>query len=281
MGRSLNDIQQSILDDKDANAELSALEVLTANEKASLSNVTTTSKAGLWRLYIYIIALAIYTFETIMDVFRTEIDAKVKANRPHTADWYKTKAFAFQYGDVLVDSDEYAVIDVTKQLIKQVAIIEGDRKIIIKVATLNGTDLVKLPDINQVSAFTAYMDKVKDAGTLLEIVNEDADLLKVEIDWYYDALLVKNDGTTIDTGINVVDKAINDYLKSLDFNGEFDINKMTDFLQVATGYKSLKINYVGFKAALASSYTQITRTYQPLSGYMKLQDLTANYYAVI
>lgn len=281
MPRSLNDIQQSILDDKDSNAELSALEVLTTNEKTSLSNLTSTSKAAVWRLFVYIIALAIYTLEQILDVFRTEIEIKVKANRPHTADWYKTKALAFQYGDTLVDSDEYTVIDETKKVIKQVACIEGDRKITIKIATLNGDNLVKVSDNNIVNAFMAYMHKVKDAGTLLEYVNEDADLLRVEYEFYYDPLLIKSDGTTIDTNINVVNKAIDGYLKSLDFNGEFDINKMTDYIQSATGYVSLKLNYVGFKAALATSYTQITRNYKPLSGYMKIADLVSINYAVI
>lgn len=283
MARSLNDIQQSILDAKEANTELAALEVLTANEKASLSNLTSTSKVSVWRLIIYIIANAIYTFERILDVFKAEIEAKVKANRPHTQEWYKTKALAFQYGDTLVDSDEYTVIDKAKQIIKQVAIIEGDRKVILKIATLQGTELVKLSDINQVNAFAAYMHKVKDAGTLLEIVNQDADLLKVELDFYYDALLIRNDGTTITDNVNVVQEAINNYLKSLDFNGNFDINKMTDYLQQAIGYQSLRLNYVGFKAGLAASFTQIDRKYQPLSGYMKLDldSLLVNYYAAV
>lgn len=279
MARNLNDIQQSILNKKADSSVLSALEVLTTDEKATLAGLTSTSKVAVWRLFVYIIAFSIWTLENLFDIFKTEIDAKVKANRPHTADWYKTKALAFQYGDVLVDDDEYSIIDETKQIVKQVAIVEGDRKLIVKIATLNGDELEKLGDINQVNAFASYMDKVKDAGTLLEVVNEDADQLKVDIDFYYDALLVKNDGTTIETNINVVELAINNYLKSLDFNGEFDINRMTDYLQRATGYKSLKLNFVGFKAGLATSYNEINRAYTPLSGYMKLQELNAIYYA--
>lgn len=281
MARTINDIQQSIIDEKNSKAELSALEVLTSNEKTSLSTLTSTSKVALWRLIIYIVALVIFTFETIMDVFREEIDAKVKANRPHTKDWYKTKALAFQYGDSLVDSDEYEVIDIEKQIIKQVAIVEGDRRVVIKVATLSGDELVKLPENSQVDAFTAYMNKVKDAGTLIEVVNEDADKLRIEYEFYYDPLLVKSDGKTIETNIDVVENAIITYLHSLDFNGEFDINKLTDYIQQAIGYVSIKINYVGFKAALASNYTQIDRVYKPLSGYMKLEEKVATNYAAV
>jgi hypothetical protein len=279
MARTINDIQQSILDKKSELTELSALEVLTNNEKASLSNLTSTSKVAVWRLFIYIIAVAIWVLESLFDIFKAEIEAKVKDNRPHTADWYKTKALAFQYGDALIDDDEYAVIDTAKQIVKQVAIVEGDRKLVIKVATLQGNELVKLPDINQVNAFSSYMDKVKDAGTLMEIINEDADKLKIVMDFHYNALLLKNDGTTIDTNVNVVQKAINDYLQSIDFNGEFEINRMVDYLQRATGYQSLKLNFVGFKAGLATGFSPIDRIYKPLSGYMKVEELEVTYYA--
>jgi hypothetical protein len=279
MARTINDIQQEILDKKASSTELSALEVLTTAERTSLGSLTSTSKVALWRLFVYVVAFCIYTLEVLFDAFRTEIDAKVRANRPHTADWYRAKALAFQYGDELVDSDEYEVIDIEKQIIKQVAIVEGDRKIAVKVATLDGTELAPLPDINQVNAFATYMNQVKDAGTLLEIVNEVADKLKVDMEFHYDALVVRNDGTTIDTGENVVQVAINSYLKSLDFNGEFDINRMVDFIQQGRGYRSLKLNFVGFKAGLSTTYTEISRVYTPLSGYMKLEELNVSYYA--
>lgn len=128
MARSLNDIQQDILERKDATPELSALEVLTPSEQASLEELNSSSKVAVWRLIVYIVAYAIFTFELLMDVFRNEITTLVKANRPHTEDWYKTKALAFQLGDTLVESDEYDVIDTSKQIIKQVAVLEGDRK---------------------------------------------------------------------------------------------------------------------------------------------------------
>lgn len=283
MAKTLNEIQEIILSKIAASPNLSALEVLTDDEKASLSNLTSTSKVSVWRLFVFCIACAWLAFEQLMDAFKALIEALVSRNRPHGLGWYKNLALAFQYGDELNEDDEYDIIDSSKQIIKQVACVDGDRTIFFKIATLNGSELVKLSDVNQVNAFTAYMEKMRDAGTRIEIINEDADLLKIELEYYYDALLIKNDGTTITTGVNVVEKAINDYLKSLDFNGEFDLNKMTDYLQAAIGYKSLKINYVGFKAALATSYTQITRAYQPLSGYMKidLPELNVTYHAVL
>lgn len=282
MARSLNDIQQDILERKDATPELSALEVLTPSEQASLEELNSSSKVAVWRLIVYIVAYAIFTFELLMDVFRNEITTLVKANRPHTVDWYKTKALAFQLGDTLVESDEYYVIDTSKQIIKQVAVLEGDRKIIIKVATSSETELIAVPNnTGQLDSFVAYIDKVKDAGTELEIISENADKLRVAMDFYYDALVVDSNGLEINTGANVVETAIKNYLKSLSFNGEFEINKMVDYLQMAVGYKSLRLSLVGGKSSDAPSYTEITRNYLPLSGYMKLEDLDVTYYASI
>ncbi|HUM50495.1 MAG TPA: hypothetical protein PK431_01730 [Chitinophagales bacterium] len=282
MAHTLNYWQQFILDKITESDELSTLEVLTDNEKATLDDLDSNSKVSMWRLFVFCIAGSLLMFEKLLDAFYAIIEALVKANRPHNADWYKTKALAFQYGDDLVDSDEYPIIDKTKLIIKQVAIEEGDRKIIIKIATLDGDELVKVDDIDKVNAFVAYMNKVKDAGTVIEIINQDADKLKLEIDFYYDALLVKADGTLIlDPSINVVEAAIDAYLKNIDFNGEYEINNNVDYFQKAAGYKKVRMSFVGFKAGLATDYTPISLMYKPLSGYMKLEDLQVNYIAVV
>lgn len=283
MARSINQIQESILQTIEDSSELTALEVLTEEEQTDLGEaLDSDSKVSIWRKVVYIIALATWVIETMWDVFRAEITAIVEANRPHNESWYKNKALAFQYGDELVDDDEYEVIDPEKQIIKQVAVISGDRKVVVKIAGEEDGELVQIDDLDEVNAFTAYMNKVKDAGTLLEIVNEAADLLKVDLDFFYDPLLVNGAGQLISNpGDSVVETAIVAYLESLDFNGEFDLNRMNDYVQRATGYKSLKVNFVGFKAGIAVSYSEITRAYQPLSGYMKLEELTVNYYAVV
>lgn len=284
MARSISEIQQKILAAKQDAAELNALEVLTEDEKSSISNLNSTSKVSIWRLWVYIIAVCIWSFEKILDLFKAEVEEIVKNNRPHNEDWYKKKALAFQYGDNLVDSDEYDVIDPEKQIIKQVAILEGDRKIVVKIATVEDNELVPLPEVDQLNAFAAYMNKIKDAGSVIEIINQSADALKVEIDYYYDPLIVNSSGLLIDNPQqSVVLTAINAYLGSLEFNGQFDINKMTDYVQSAPGYKSCKINFVGFRAGLSTSFSPISRVYEPISGYMKIQlsDLIVNYYAVV
>lgn len=278
---SINEIQKSMLDKKVELEDLQGLNVLTVEEELAVGSPSSTSKVAIWRLIFYVVASVIWAWKEKWSLFRTEIVRKVEANRPHTEAWYKSKALAFQWGDELVDSDEYAVIDTTKQIVKQVAIVESDRRLIVKIATLNGDVLAPLPEEDQVNAFRAYMNKVKDAGTQLLVINEDADRLRLALEYYYDPQLVGSDGVAFTSGINVVQTAVNQYLNSVEFNGRFELNKLIDYLQKAIGYKDVKITFAGFKAGISTSYTAIDRAYQPLSGYMKLEQLDVTYYGVV
>ena len=108
MARNLNDIQQSILDKKTASAELTVLEVLTTDEKSSIDNLTSASKVAIWRLWVFIVAFAIWTLEKLFDVYRIEVDGRIAQNEIHNFLWYKKKALEFQYGyNLVAESDRY------------------------------------------------------------------------------------------------------------------------------------------------------------------------------
>ncbi|MGV4333172.1 nucleotidyltransferase, partial [Ornithobacterium rhinotracheale] len=94
MARSIEEIQQQIYQEK-ANHE-------------ELNELNSTSKTALWRLWIYIVSVAIWSLEKIFDLHRAEIDERLRQLKPHTARWYRNKALAFQYGfDLLEDGDKY------------------------------------------------------------------------------------------------------------------------------------------------------------------------------
>ena len=86
MARSLNEIQQPILDDIATSDALNALQVLTTTEQ-TLTSATSTSKVAVWRLFVYIIAVTTQTLEKILDVFKATVIAIVAASRPQDAAW--------------------------------------------------------------------------------------------------------------------------------------------------------------------------------------------------
>ena len=55
--------ESELHDKKTQTAELSTLEVLTTDEQSTLSNLTSASKVAIWRLWVYIVAFAIWSLE--------------------------------------------------------------------------------------------------------------------------------------------------------------------------------------------------------------------------
>ncbi|WP_438710872.1 hypothetical protein ACSTS3_19735 [Aquimarina muelleri] len=280
MARTLNDIQQSILDKKTEVVELSVLEVLTTNEQNTLSNLTSTSKVAIWRLWVYIVAFAILTLEKLFDIYKIEVDQRIAKNEIHNFLWYRKKALEFQYGHPLVPESDYydntglEISEIVQsKIIKHVAVI---RKIInghgfleLKLAKEVSDELVPL-EAPEIEAFKAYMFLVADAGTYIQYVSLPHDDLKIVLDIHYDPLILWQDGSRKDGMDNTpVITAINDFLYTLEFNGELILTKLTDYLQEVEGVKIPKIREA-FSKYGSFDYSFIDETYIARAGYMRL-----------
>ncbi|TSE05683.1 nucleotidyltransferase [Aquimarina algiphila] len=279
MARTLNDIQQSILDKKTHTVEL-GLKVLTINEQSTLTDLTSTSKVAIWRLWVYIVAFAIWTLEKLFDIHIIETDKKIAENEIHNFLWYKKKALLFQYGHALVSQTDYynnsdiEVSEILKsKIIKHVAVI---RKIInghgfleLKLAKEENGQLVPLTT-PEMEAFKAYMFLVADAGTYIQYISLPHDSLKLVLEIQYDPQILWQDGTRKDGTDNTpVINAINEFLYTLEFNGELILTKLTDYLQNVEGVKIPKIRETYSKYG-NFDYEIIDETYIARAGYMRL-----------
>ena len=153
MARTIAEIQQQIIDAKNADANLSAYD-------------WSSSNVAIWRLWTYITAVCIWTLENLFDYHRDEVAAIVATQKPHSLQWYVTKARLFQVGVPLPeDSDTYAVAtdDPSIAIVKYAAAIELSNMIRIKAAKESGDALAALSP-GELSSFTGYMNKIKDAG---------------------------------------------------------------------------------------------------------------------
>ena len=234
MARSIQDIQQLIYAQK-------------AQEPA-LSSLNSTSKVAIWRLWVYIISVAIWSLEKLFDLHRTDIDKRLTELKPHTARWYRSKALAFQYGFSLsLDSDKYddddkqwftkEQIDASK-IIKYSAVVESknEGRLIVKIAGEQDDTLQPITDV-QKQAFEAYLQEIKDAGVRLSVVNYQPDILHLQMKIVYDPLVLDSNGQSITHATKPVETAIKDYLKRLPFNGELVLARLIDALQQAEGVK--------------------------------------------
>lgn len=231
MARRIEDIEQEILHAKD-------------NEPA-LSGLNSTSKSAIWRLWVYIVSVAIWTLEKLFDQHKQEVDTRLSELKPHTARWYRNKALAFQYGfDLQTDSDQFNNIGKTEadieasKIVKYSAVIELENsgQLIVKIATEKACKLSPISD-TQLSAFKAYISEIKDAGVRLSVINYLPDRLLLNLIIYYDPLVLDSNGVHRLTAEKPVERAIEQYMKELPFNGELVLAHLIDKLQQVEGVK--------------------------------------------
>jgi len=275
MARTIAQIQQAIIDAKNADVNLSGL--------------SSTSNVAIWRLWTYIVAFCQWTIETFFDLHVAEVKGIIATQKPHTLQWYATMAKAFQYGDALaVDSDTYAVIHTTKQIVNYAAAIEytnGIKGLRIKVATFSGGSLAALSS-PQLTAFTAYMQTIKDAGVRLTMTTANPDSLKLNLNIYYNALVLDNTGARLDGSASTpVQDAIDNYLENLPFNGLYINFELLEALKAVDGViipelVSAQYYYTGIAGG---GYTAIATECSPDAGYIRVlnrtTDLTLNFIA--
>ena len=260
MARTITEIQQSIIDAKAADPTLSGL--------------SSTSNAAIWLLWTYVVAVCQWVLEQYFDAHKSEVTGIIATQKPHTLQWYVTKAKQFQYGVALPpETDTYATVstDPLVAIIRYAAAVELTNLVRIKVATLTAGVLAPVSTA-QLTALKAYMQLVKDAGVRMQVTSTLPDTLQLELLIYYDPLVLDVSGARLDGTSNYpVKDAIVAFLQNLPFNGLFVINNLVRALQEVDG---VVIGMVYSAAATYASlpYAPIAVEYTPDAGYMVLDE---------
>jgi hypothetical protein len=254
-----------------------------AGNTAMINMLANTSKVAIWKLLFYAVAFTVNVLESIFDLFKADMDDMIKQLKPHSPRWYAEKAKSFQYGMTLIqESDQYdntaltqSQIDATK-IVTQAAVVEQNdsvnRGIRIKVAKTAGADLTALT-AGELASFTAYMERVKDAGIKLNVTSAVADDLKADLRIFFDPLVLNGLGQRIDgTSMTPVQDAFKNYLKNLPFNGLFVPQLMIDQLQKVEGVIIVKDDSWQARYG-ANPFASIDVEYVPDAGYLRIDDI--------
>lgn len=262
MARTIQEIQQQIIEAK--------------NAQSSLGVLNSTSSVAIWKLWTLIVAVCAWTLENLFDLHKNEVMDLIDAERLRYKGWYKNAALNFMYGYDLVPND--VVYDLTgltdeqiaaTRIVKYVAITEMSKGLKVKVAAEDNTDLVPLTS-EQFEAFTAYMERIKGPGVRLKISSGIADNFRSELKIYYNPLILDGSGKRRDgTNDTPVLNAVEAFLKSQPFNGLFVIPRYEDALQAIDGVVLPQI--ISAQAQYADTeWIPIELTYLPSAGYMRL-----------
>ena len=250
MARTFNEIAQSIFDDK--------------NSRPELNSLSSSSKAAVFRNWVFVASNAQQNLETIQDRFETEIDEKIRNNFIGTPQWLIERTNEFQLGDDLVlvnNFYQYPSIDASKQIIEASAINEhSGGTVTIKVAKDSSGDLVALSEI-ELTQLRKYISKIKLAGTRVSVISQNADQLVLSgTTVYYDAIHAEAKIKT------AVETALNDYMKNLPFNGKLKLNDVIDVIQKVQGVDDVAIVHLMIKTGFSTN--TVNRVVELPSGYL-------------
>lgn len=298
MARTLSAIYNSLVAGKESDSTLDTLlpnpdnwSTLYTNANFNLLAQTivkslSVSKVAIWRLFIYIVAYAIWVHETLWDQAEAEIDALTLNRVFGQLPWYVEQAKAFQYGDDLVfngDYYEYETIDDTKQIVTQASATNVDGVITLKLAkgtvgslsALTATELAAVETYFKGTSGTVAEDGIAPAGTKLSIISTSADTMKMQIDVFVDPLVIDTNGILLSDGVTKpVETAITNYIQQLPFNAVFKIVSLVDAIQAVDGVENVVVNFCDARYG-TNPFEDITaatgRKYTAFSGYLAME----------
>ncbi|MDD4395692.1 MAG: hypothetical protein PHQ33_07390 [Bacteroidales bacterium] len=237
---------------------------------------------------IYVFATCAVVLEKMMDWFTEDVTQMISEERYGHTGWYEKKALQFRYGaDIntnylpdpenavdgdFAENDVYPELSDTSEL-EELQVVKyaycednGNRGILLKIAGISNDILAPLDEI-QLEAFTQYMNRIKPAGIPISVINSDSDRLTLNIQIYYNPLVLNGNGELIvDTAVKPVENAIRNYLNSIEFNGEFISMKLIDAIQAVDGVDIAELVEATQQHANYAPETINTR-YAPYSGY--------------
>ena len=261
MARSISDIRAAIAAARTA--------------QPTLAGLTSPSATGLYRLIEYVVAVALWVHETLWDRFAAEVADTIARAPVGTAEWYADRAKEFQAGDALVvlptGRAGYATpVPATdpKRIVTRAAAREADKtkKLLLKVAT-DGPAPGTLQPISaaQLTELRGYFDRVRFAGTALEVQTYEADRLRVAGQVYYDPLL------DVDALGVVVRAAINAYLAGIPFDGRVQLSRLVDVVQAVAGVRDFVVSSWQARTGQVLS-PPLGRDYDTQAGYVVEED---------
>lgn len=278
MARTINQIYDEMIAEKQLNSALSGLQPNIDTAQTLLSDLTSASKVAIWRLIFFTIAVGIWTHEKIFDLHKQEIETRANELITGTLRWYRDTALKFQYGDILVWNAqflrfEYPTGSTGAKIIARASAIEtagANNQVRIKVAKLNSSNILEPLSPSEETAFTTYMNRIKFAGTNLSVTNIQPDQLKLEINIFYDPLILTSTGELILTpGTFPVIDAVNNYIANLPFDGVFNINAFIDAMQKADGVIDPVLNSCQAHTG-GNAYAPTGQNYISNAGYLEI-----------
>lgn len=227
MSRTIRDIYNEAVAERDKRLELKEFG---SDSKLSIINGMT-----------WVVSAMIYSFETLLDVFAVDISNVINNRVNGTPVYYANALLQYQKGDELVVREDglafgYAATDETKRIVTQVSYTEStddsnldsnlDSKLILKVATGTKGNLSAIPAEDLVP-INAYISKIKFAGTRVEVISSDGDVLIPRVTVFYDGAVMESEI------LDAIEAELKEYVMAIDFDAAIYVSKVVAAIRKA------------------------------------------------
>jgi hypothetical protein len=226
-----------------------------------LRSINSNSSTGMWRLWLFIVAVAIRAQQILFDEHVEEVKTYIANHKPGTLLWYRSQMFLFQSGYLLhwVDGKyKYLIDDPSARITAQCAV-ERAAGVRVKAAKRNAGGGLQKFSASEIQQAQAYLDRIRYADHDVLFFSFDPDEIRV-------SFLIKYDPLADLPALKLqVKNKIKEYLSFLgenDFGGEIVLNKIIDELQKIDAVRNpVPLSFLARYGALP--YLD----YQPAGGY--------------
>ena len=284
MSRSIQNIKDSIL---------SAI----ASDPV-LASINSPSDTAIWKKWVDVISTAIATEENLNDIFITNTESILKQNAPATIQWIQKMLNYFQYSLTTPQAIQlnttnlapyYVTEDTSLNIITRNAIVTSYMDssghivgtpgiVLVKVA--KGTTPGPLNSL-EIAALQSYLNIIKPAGILYQILSVKGDRLFTEVKVWYN-------GAYSSTIQNSVLAAYNNYLATLPFNGVLKLSDLMIAIKNVTGVSDVEFVNINYRRGadsfvlgtnnIVDNYTELHPTSNfglfPYAGFVVDEDTT-------
>lgn len=175
-----------------------------------------SSNAAEWRIWTNIFAYAIWVFEGIMDLFRSNVEQTIRTKQPPTINWYYDQVLKFVSGQSLsVNSDGllgyWSGTGSSTPTVSQALLTEDSGVLQIRVAKGSEDSLTALSSEELIN-LKAYIKKIKAPGTQINVSSGEPDSIRYNLTVIYDPQYSSSDIST------AVKAALRDYRNEVNFS---------------------------------------------------------------
>jgi hypothetical protein len=245
------------------------------------------SKASLENVILYIVAYCAYVVERLIDVATDEIDAQIATKVPGSLQWYVGKMKEFVYMPALSADDkskvifddntgEYTISDTLSEaaldkahIVKHAVAIDDNETsvLLLKVAGEDAEGNLLPISLAQQESLQGYITRIKYAGVRTELINVEGDTFDCKVSIWYDALYTESEVRAD------CEKAIENYIHSLPFNGEYSNMALIDHLQEVRGVKVAELTSSHSTSRQDETRKPISAKARPYAGYFNVGTL--------